>query len=288
MERRDVNWTHEGETMSGHLYVPEGAGPFPAVVLCHGFAGVKELLLPAYAERFATAGYLALTFDYRGFGASGGERGRLVPALQIADIRSALSFLGELPRVDPRRLALWGSSYGGANAIMVASQDPRVRCLVVQLTFGDGERVITRGMSPEEVEKLKASLARLEEKRALTGRELMVPLKKVLTDPQSSAFYDRHIERFPELGIKVPFLTTAETLRHKPEAALPGMNVPLLIVGAELDGVNPPEESRRLFAAANPPKELLMIEGATHYELYEGPAFELALERELAWFGVHL
>ena len=73
MERR-VTYYSQGARISAVLYTPEGAGPggLPGIVLCHGFTGIKELILPDYARRFAAAGYVALAFDYRGFGESEG------------------------------------------------------------------------------------------------------------------------------------------------------------------------------------------------------------------------
>ncbi|EPG5631451.1 TPA: alpha/beta fold hydrolase [Serratia marcescens] len=50
--------------------------PAPVIVLCHGFAGVQEMLLPAVARALALEGFVVVTFDYRGFGDSGGEPGR--------------------------------------------------------------------------------------------------------------------------------------------------------------------------------------------------------------------
>ena len=76
---RPVSYYSEGARLGAVLYVPDGAGPAnrrPGIVLCHGFTGIKELILPDYAQRFAAAGYVALAFDYRGFGESEGERGR--------------------------------------------------------------------------------------------------------------------------------------------------------------------------------------------------------------------
>lgn len=286
--RHDVRFDSGGCAIAAHLYLPDAAPPHPAVVLCHGFCGVKELLLPPFAERFARAGFAALTFDYRGFGASEGEPGRLVPELQIADVRAALDFLAARTDVDAGRLALWGSSYGGANAIVVASRDDRVRCLVVQLAFGDGERVVTGAMSDDDKARFLGTLERMREKRDKTGKEMLVPLPKVLSDPQSQAFYERYHAEFPALEIKIPFLTVAETIAHKPERALDRVRAPILVVAAGNDGVNPPEESQRLFERARDPKRLVRIDGAAHYAVYEGEFFERAVAAELEWLREHL
>jgi alpha-beta hydrolase superfamily lysophospholipase len=287
MKIRDVEWRSGADTIVGHLYIPDGTSPFAGVVLCHGFAGVKELLLPAYAERFASAGFAALTFDYRGFGASQGERGRIIPERQIEDIQSAIGFLSQQPEVAPERIALWGTSLGGANAVVAASRDDRIKCLSVQLAFANGERVVTGNMSDQEKERFLNTIRRLQERRARTGSETMVPLGNVLTDPQSAAFYERFADH-PALDIEVPMLTVAETLKHKPEEYLPSLRIPLLVVGAGKDSVNPPRESELLFEQANEPKSLMMLDDATHYELYEGSYLDAVSSRQIDWFAQHL
>ncbi|MNC92420.1 hypothetical protein D3C83_88460 [compost metagenome] len=59
--------------MRGHLYLPDGAGPHPVVVMAGGWCYVRELVQPEYARVFADAGIAALVFDYRNFGASDGD-----------------------------------------------------------------------------------------------------------------------------------------------------------------------------------------------------------------------
>lgn len=289
MHKKPVEFTSEGQTVVADLYLPdEKSVNTPAILLCHGFAGVKELLLPAFAEYFANSGYVAMTFDYRGFGGSGGEPGRLVPALQIEDIKNAISFLSGLPEVDAERIALWGTSFGGANAIIAAAEDARVKALAVQLTFADGENVVTSAMSAEEKSKFLATIEKMEERKAATGKEMMVPIIKVLSDEQSKTFYHDYAENYPALKIKIPFLTVAETLQHKPINSIPRVSVPVLVVAATNDSVNPASESRSLYAAANDPKELFELEGATHYEVYSGELFERAAAKQVAWFNHYL
>ncbi len=289
MEKRTVEFDSAESRISANLYLPEAhvAGA-PAILLCHGFAGVKEMLLPAFAERFAEAGYVAMTFDYRGFGGSEGDPGRLEPVLQIEDIQHAITFLAQCSAVDPNRIALWGTSFGGANVLMVASEDMRVKAISVQLAFADGERVITSAMSQDEKSKLLDTLAKLKLKKEKTGKDMMVPIIKVLSDEQSKLFYQQNVERYPALKAKIPFLTIAEVLQYKPINVVAQIKVPMLIVAAVDDDVNPVSESHALFAAANEPKALLELEGVTHYEVYDGSAFEQVVNKQLDWFKHHL
>lgn len=288
--KKDIEFYSEGALIKGHLYVPqqETTEALPAILMCHGFAGVKELLLPGFAERFATAGYVVLCFDYRGFGESEGDRGRLQPALQQVDIRNAISFLCTLPEVDKHNIALWGTSFGGSNVVAVAAVDKRVKCLVAQLAFSNGERIILGNKTPEEKEKILGTIQRSLEKRAVQNREMMMPINKFLTDEQSLAFYDKYKDRFPALHEKVPFLTMKEVIEYKSEDLVKQVTVPILVVGAENDIVNPIYESEMLHKNANKPKALYIVEGATHYEVYEGAYLDEVAREQITFFNTYM
>lgn len=67
----------EGVKLEGDLFLPAGLTPGeqrPGIVLCHGFTGQRAGILPDYAKVFCEAGFVALTFDYRGFGGSEGSQ----------------------------------------------------------------------------------------------------------------------------------------------------------------------------------------------------------------------
>lgn len=286
-----IDFLSENIRIAGTVYLPKLHtidSKIPGIILCQGFAGTKEMLLPPYAEKFAENGYIVLTFDYRGFGDSDGELGRLTPKLQVEDIKSAIIFLSSFVGVDAERIGLWGTSYGGANAIVAASTDKRVKCLCIQLTFGDGERCLIANSTPEDIAKLKETLEKLYKKKELTGKEMMMPVSKILSDEQSKAFFQEYSDKFPELKIKIPFLTIRETINYKPESFLQNLHVPILIVGAEKDRVNPVSETYNLYKAASEPKELLIINGATHFELYNGEYLEQSVAAQLSWFDKYL
>ena len=107
--------------------------------MAHGFSGVREQRLDAYAERFADAGLAVLLFDYRHFGASDGEpRQYLSIRCQLDDWRAAVAHARGLDGVDPDRVALWGTSFSGGHVIAIASEDARIAAVVSQAPFTFG------------------------------------------------------------------------------------------------------------------------------------------------------
>ena len=91
--RTDVEFrVEDGVILRGWHYRPDrGRGPWPTIVMAHGFSAVKEMYLDRFAEVFAAAGLAALVFDNRNFGASdGAPRQEIDPWQQIKDYRPDL------------------------------------------------------------------------------------------------------------------------------------------------------------------------------------------------------
>ena len=140
--RTDVEFSAEGVTLRGWHYTPEkGKGPFPTIVMAHGFSAVKEMYLDKFAEAFVAAGLGALVFDNRNFGASDGEpRYEIDPWQQVRDYRHAITYACTLKAVDEHRIGIWGSSYSGGHVIVVGAIDRRVQCVVAQVPLVSGHR----------------------------------------------------------------------------------------------------------------------------------------------------
>ncbi|PLW81366.1 alpha/beta hydrolase [Kineobactrum sediminis] len=134
--RSDLDFDSQGVRCAGWLYRPETDSRLPAVVMAHGFTAVRDQRLPAYAEAFAAAGLVVLLFDYRHFGDSDGEPRQLLNVRrQLQDWEAAIVTVRKLPGVDPDRIALWGTSFGGAHAQSIAAEDHRIAAVVAQVPF---------------------------------------------------------------------------------------------------------------------------------------------------------
>lgn len=133
--------TASGDAIAGSLYRSETADASGSTCVVMGAGGTltKRDGIPAYAERFASAGFTALSFDYRHWGDSDGEPRRLISVpRQLADWRSAVAYARTVDGVDPSRIAVWGMSFGGGHAISTAGEDDRIAAVIALVPMVDG------------------------------------------------------------------------------------------------------------------------------------------------------
>jgi alpha-beta hydrolase superfamily lysophospholipase len=271
------------------LRISEHQDNMPVVILCHGFCGIQELLLPAFADAFTLAGFNTITFDYRGFGSSLGERGRLVPAMQIEDILSVVEWVKTQANMKTSRIGLWGTSFGGCHVFGAAADNPDISCVISQLAFADGENIVTGKMSEEEKQGFIATLDKMAEKKRVTGKETFVGVTRVLSDKESKSFFETNKIDYPAMDIKIPFLTVRETLRYKPKDNAARVTCPTLVVVAGADTVNPPEQGQELYDAVGSLHKTLHVEDkAKHYDMYSGKHFDNIIAIQADWFSKNL
>jgi dipeptidyl aminopeptidase/acylaminoacyl peptidase len=125
-----------------HLFAPIDyeLQRLPAIIICHGFGGIKETTSPAIARIYAANSYAAFTFDCRGFGKSQGPRWEFDPKAECEDVMAMCGFVESQPFVDANRIGLHGSSFGGEVAVMAATHDQRVCSVVIVAAVTDGEK----------------------------------------------------------------------------------------------------------------------------------------------------
>ncbi len=140
-EREDVWFTSGGDRCAAWWYLPAGPGNGRAVVMANGFSLTRHDGLPAYAERFAAAGYRVLLFDHRFLGESGGEpRQRFRAADQQEDWRNAIAYAAGREGVDAGGIVLWGYSFAAGHVIEVASRRDDLAAVLAVCPFADGFR----------------------------------------------------------------------------------------------------------------------------------------------------
>ncbi|MSR14926.1 MAG: alpha/beta fold hydrolase [Gammaproteobacteria bacterium] len=288
MEQRTVTFYSEGSRLTGDIFVPDGMKTDerrPGIVLCHGFTGIRAGILPDYARAFCQAGFVALTFDYRGFGDSEGTQWRLIPLEQIDDIRNAITYLEGCPEVDAERIGLWGTSFGGGHAPYTAAIDSRVKAVVGQVGFGDGERLILDSRGHAERVRLRKALTDDRARRVREGTGEALDAMTILNAAQTRAFLEPFLQEFPAMRSMMSLETMEKTLEYKPIDVVDRISPrPLLLIGARDDDTCPIEGYEKLYERAREPKKLVVFP-ITHYEIYAGKWLEDSSRLACDWFA---
>ncbi len=288
-----VSFYSDGIQLVGYVYEPadfQSGEKRSGILLCHGFGAHQERYLPEIAQHLAQQGYVAMTFDYRGFGESEGPRWRMIPQEQVCDIRNALTFLQMQESVEPACLGLYGTSFGGANVCSVAAVDPRVKCVVSVVGVGCGERWLRSLRRAWEWHAFRKELEEDWRQRVVTGSSKMVDRTYImLPDPDTQANAEWAVKQFPRSCTHLPLETAQAVTDYHPEDLVARISPrPVLFIVAENDVLVPAENTRELYERAGDPKRWAVIPNIGHYDAYFPPAFERVMEETTAWYAHYL
>jgi pimeloyl-ACP methyl ester carboxylesterase len=285
-----VEFFADGLRLDGDLYLPTGTAEPPAVLIaCSGYLGLKGIHPARFARVLVPRGWACLCFDYRGFGDSGGERGRIVPQEQAEDLRAAVSFLEGVADVDASRLGVIGWALGGAVAIAAAADDERIGAVASINGIASGEDS-TRALHDASGWKALNAAIDLDRRQRAIGEpsRLIAPFDLLPLPPVTRAYVERELLTLPDYGSQVSLEAAEWHLRFRP-TELVARIAPrrlLLLHGADND-LYGAGESERLYAAAGEPRELVLLPGLGHTEWMhdDDPAFAGVANRLDAFFG---
>jgi hypothetical protein len=280
-----------GTAIVANLFKPAGFDArrkYAAVVVTHPFGGVKEQTAGLYALRLAEQGFLTLAYDASYQGESGGlPRLIEVPAQRLDDISCAIDFLVQHPQVDAGRIGSLGICAGGGYALCHAATELRVKAVAAVSTFNLGE----------------ARLKRLKDAGEARSREARgEPARLVPVVPDSAAgftestpgtyregheYYRTARAQHPNSPNRYVFSSLPQQMAFFPFEQLDTISPrPLLVIaGSRADTLF---WSRQAYEKAREPKELHVVEGATHIDMYDRPQFVTPAVAKLAeFFGRH-
>ena len=229
---------------------------------------MKGLQPARFARALVARGYGCLCFDYRGFGFSDGERGRLIPGEQVEDIRAAVDYLCSRDDTAASPLVLLGWGLGGALVIAEAAHDARVAAVVALNAIADGCRT-TRALHDD------ASWTRLMERleqdcvgRVRHGRSALIPAFEVVRLRGSTLDYvETELYKDPTYGFPVTCYSCEQLLRFSVEHLVGRIAPrPLFLAHGAANDLYSPEETLHLYERAGEPRELHLLEGAGHSE----------------------
>ena len=271
MNEQAVTIPSAGLRLTGTVRVPNGLRPGErrsAFLVLHGFGSnhtSSNVMQPT--KVLGDLGYVTLGFDMRGCGTSEGERGNLVCLEQVEDTSNALTFLAKHPSVDPDRIGLIGSSFGGAVAVYTGGVDKRVAAVISNGGWGDGERKF-RGQhpTPEAWKRFSDMLENGRGYRAKHGKPLMVPRYDIVPIPPHlrNNLAQNSIHEFTWDTARSMYDFRADDVVGKIAPR------PLMLLHSANDSVTPTEQSIEMFKRAGQPSELHLISDADHFMFGEG------------------
>ena len=253
----------------------------------HGFDGVREQRLDAYAARFAAAGLAALVFDYRHFGSSEGNPRQLVDnKAQLEDWRAAIARARELDQVDPERIALWGTSTSGGHVVQLAAEDSQIAAVIAQVPLADG---IAQLRSTPLGQTLRLLWAALKDRigAAFGNDPFMVPAVgrpgalAAVTSPDALTGLDRITPADTTFVNAVAARFALSTAFYRPGRRARDVRCPLLVCIADGDRVIPSKPALAMVEAAE--RGELRRYPFGHYAMYVGDGFERAVRDQTAF-----
>jgi dipeptidyl aminopeptidase/acylaminoacyl peptidase len=143
-----INFTSDDLKVFGFMNTPRGSGPFPVVLVLHGYVNPRTYRTPftytqRYADALARAGFLVIHPDYRGHGRSEGsqEEGNLFRTGYAIDVLNLIEHVKRLPNARPGAIGLFGHSMGGGISIRVLTVNPDVKAAVLYGSMSGDERL---------------------------------------------------------------------------------------------------------------------------------------------------
>lgn len=290
--------------VAGNLVSPKGrSGRYPAVIVGHPMGAVKEQSSMLYAQKLAEQGFVTLAVDLPFWGESEGQPRNLVaPELYSEAFSAAVDYLGTSDFIDRERIGVLGICGSGGFSISAAKLDPRLKAVGTVSMYDMGEVTRTGLGKSVSLEQRKALLAKAAEQRYAeytTGEGIFLSyLPKEPgpdTDPVTREFWEFY--RTPR-GIAIPEGRTLEQTQNRMLTSevrfvnfYPFNDIdtisprPMLFIAG--DRAHSKEFSEDAYRRAAEPKELLMVKGAGHVDLYDRVDL-IPFEKLVSFFKQHL
>lgn len=280
----------EGVRLAGDLYKPKDLKAnekLPGILLVAGWGGSKENLKRNYAPQFAERGFIVLAFDYKSWGQSDGPlipidslaqteeatevdlsaihiRKVVNPYSMLADVRASLDYLSGEAQVMPENLGIWGTSFGGALSLVIASSDDRIKAYVDQM--GPVNSAYNyRDLPTKAARQMAVATAR--------GELPPFPGPEVSKNPGLKGYPD-----------------WAALKRFDPMGQVDSLQVPTLIIDAEDEALFDRTKNGLLLHETIKGRvdSRYIVYPGKHYDMYQGDNRKAAAKAALDWFVEYL
>ncbi|QWU13107.1 alpha/beta hydrolase [Paenibacillus sophorae] len=271
-----------GINLVADMYLPKNVDrskKSPTIIVGAPFGGVKEQTSGLYAQTMAERGFITLAFDASYNGESGGQpRSIASPEAYVEDFSAATDFLGTRQFVDRKRIGVIGICGSGGFAISAAQIDPRLKAIVTVSMYDMGrDRREGLGMTMTEENRRKA-LEEVAEQRWVEfeggQKKYVIGTPEVITNDSSAAareFYDYYRTprgHHPRSTTAITLTSNGALMNFFPFAQIDTISPrPILFIAGE--HANSRYFSEDAYKLAAEPKELYIVSGAGHVDLYD-------------------
>jgi dipeptidyl aminopeptidase/acylaminoacyl peptidase len=290
VDHQKVTIWSQGVRLAGDIYKPKGLAiedQLPGILMVPGWGGNKDNVGRNYARHFASAGFIVLAFDFKSWGESNGPvvvsvplpeteeaaetivvgshiRKVINPLSMMEDVRAALYYLGSERQVVADNIGIWGTSMGGGLALVMATQDSRIKALVDQMGPVNYQYNLT-DIPDSYVHRIEAQMARGE----------------LPAFPGPSRNANPLLKGYPDwVAMK----------RFNPIAYAKQLTIPTLIIDAQDEVLFDTKQNGKLLYDAIKLRvdTRYSVYPVKHYDMYEGENLVKARAEGLQWFVSHL
>lgn len=276
---REIRFEVEGESVAGAVYDPPKSRPLGSLVLVHGFLSQRGEFADL-GERLSERGWRVVAIDQRGFGASGGARGRISAARAIADVKGALRWTeADYPGLP---LGVIAHSMGSCFALGAMATDPAVKAAVLAAPMASVSAEV--GQLEFLGYKVARAISNLSERVGLGT--IKVPYKyrerHLFVDPEAV----KRAEAAGFLGKTIDLSNFNDLLEMDSRTYAPHVKRPVLVILAEQDRAVKHASSMAVYDALAGPKDVLRVD-CGHSVWGDREAAAVAQHAE-HWFRRHL
>ncbi len=252
----DTAVTIPGEKWSipATVYLPEGDGPFPLVIMYHGTGSSRDEAGNGYkmlAPKLAEAGIASVRFDFVGNGESAGDYKNYTLTSGMADGETVLAYMLETGKIDPERIGALGWSQGGTVAMLAVSRNPAFKSLVTWAGAVD----------------------------------MSFYMADQYEDAKANGFTEMTFEWRDPLNLSIDWFEEVRSIKLADE--LKNFKGAALAIAGSLDDVVPLTDMDVIVESAGGKAEKFLLEGADHtFNVFSGDlsAYETLAEKTVGWF----
>ena len=291
MMQQRMQFVVEGDTVVGSLFLPQGPGPHPAVIVGGPMTSVKEQVTGVYAQALAQRGFAALSIDPRHYGESGGQpRQYEFYRHKIADLRAAAEALAGHREVDGNRIGAVGVCLGTGYIVWAAVDNPRIKAVAgVVGYYRDVAELRSKDPAAFQAKVDQGVAARLHYEK--TGEVLTIPAAATqgdaaMTLQETFDYYARRAAH-PNYQNAFAVMSREHFLPFDVQPAAPRLRVPMVMVHSEK--ALSPAWARRFFDNLSVPKQLHLLPSQGQVDFYDDPTLVAqASDRVVAHLRTHL